>query len=324
MTFTSKEIRVLAACEMNADLSMQEIADRAGVKLHVARYILTDLIERGLITRRAYINSYLLGTFPFHLLFSLSSDYVEHKDKIIEFMKQQPEISFVAELAGAVQCWAEARAQNAFELEEIFYRISERFGDVFQEKEILIMPWHADLPVVVPTKLRTQAHMFETRDTDKKVKLDSSDCRILEVIAKNWEMSNQALARIVELPNSTVDYRLKNMRDSGLIIGSRFYLNFPRSDKHHFVHFGALRGLSSSLRERFRAFALKEECVWIVRSFVGRWDFMFETHHSLPNESLDFAARLHHTFPKEIVLRQTVPVLQFSKVSDCTTPRSIP
>ncbi len=68
MRLSEIELKVLCATEMDASLSIEQIAKNAKVKYHIAHRLLTKLYAAGIVRRRVYIDSYLLGTRPFLVL----------------------------------------------------------------------------------------------------------------------------------------------------------------------------------------------------------------------------------------------------------------
>jgi hypothetical protein len=54
------------------------------------------------------------------------------------------------------------------------------------------------------------------------------------------------------------------------------------------------------------------------RSFVGPWDAVFECHDESRSQSIDFIERLTDSNGSEISSVEILPVLESTKVSDCT------
>ncbi len=213
----------------------------------------------------------------------------------------------------------ELRAGEIFDLEDIFTEFSRRFGDILEKREILPICYHLDLPCFTSGEKRPHSRFFETTVTSRKVKLEESDIKILKSIAFDWPSSNRELAAIVGLPASTIAYRIERMEREQLILGSRLWANFSLLGEYRYLHLLSVTALTPSVRRQFIAFAKRTQCISTFRSLLGHWDFVIDTHHPNPEQVAEFTESLHRDFPDLIAERTTLAVINFVKVSDCTT-----
>jgi DNA-binding Lrp family transcriptional regulator len=130
--------------------------------------------------------------------------------------------------------------------------------------------------------------------------------------------SQKTLAKELGIPASTLTYRIERMKREGLIVTARYWMNVAKVGGHRFAHLVAVRVPSAKLKAAFFQFARESKGVFVIRSFLGRWDFLLETHHEKGEEVAEFTSLLHARFPVEIAERETLSVLTHTKVSDCT------
>jgi DNA-binding Lrp family transcriptional regulator len=68
----------------------------------------------------------------------------------------------------------------------------------------------------------------------KEIKtLDEADSLILGILQKNCRISNNAIAKQVGLPKSTVQYRIKRLEKDGIIEGYRAHVNAEKIGKDY-------------------------------------------------------------------------------------------
>lgn len=318
MTLSPQERTVLAVCEMEADLTIPEIARRAHVAEHVARRLITKLQDSGVFTRRLYMNSFLLGTSPYLVALALSADGQNVRSNLHEYLLEQTHVGFIAQVSGSYNLFCEVRAESIFSLKQFLDRLSSHFGPIFVDKQILPLTSMNDFPVTATAEERVKSKEFATELTASRAVLSDLDTRILHTLSRKWEDSVTSLARTLGQPASTIDYHLKKLRSEGIILGARYFINLLGIKHHFFYHLVSTKGFHTSVRGELLNFARSEPCCNTFRSFIGPWDVLFECHYETPKESLMFVERLLARHGAMISKVETLSVLAHEKGSDCT------
>jgi hypothetical protein len=101
MALQSQGRAILAVCEMEADLTIPEIAKRSNVAEHVAWRVIQKLHESGVVTRRLYMNSFLLGTSPYLVALTLSMDGQNMRQKLNDYLLDLPQVGFIANISAS-------------------------------------------------------------------------------------------------------------------------------------------------------------------------------------------------------------------------------
>lgn len=318
MTLSSQERTILTACEMQADLTMQAIAKRAGVAEHVARRVITKLQDNGVVTRRLYMNSFLLGSLPYVVALTLSPSGQKVRGELHTYLLSQPEVGFLAHVSGHYNVFCEVRAESIFTLREFLDRLSVRFGSIFLDKQILALTSMNDFPVTASPGERNLSKEFATELMTTKCSLSPLDIKILQTLAKRWDDSVTSLARTLGQPASTVEYHLKKLRSEGVIVGSRYFVNLSALRHHFFYHLVSIKSFHPQIRHSMLCHARSEPCCNTFRSFIGPWDMLFECHYETTEEGLRFVERLLARHGADISKVETLSVLAHEKGSDCT------
>jgi DNA-binding Lrp family transcriptional regulator len=318
MPLSPQERAILTACEMEADLVISEIAKRSQVAEHVARRTLARLQDSGMVTRRHYLNSFLLGTPPYLIAFTLSASGLRVRDELHHYLLSQPQVGFIAQVSGSYNLFFEVRASTMLSLQGFLDRLSTRFGPIFVEKQILALTSMNDFPVTATAQERPTMKEFASALVNEGETIDKLDSRILQTLGMKWEDSVSSLARILGQPTSTVEYHLKKLRDTGIILGARYFVNLQAIGEYFFYHLVATKGFHPELRSKLLEFARSQTCCNTFRTFIGPWDVVFECHYDNPQASVEFVQRLLAQYDSVITKVETLSVLAHHKGSDCT------
>jgi len=323
MKLSAKELEILAACETEAELTFPAIAKRTGTKEHVVRRALDTLTKKGVIRRRAYINSFLLGTAPYLLAFALNTDGKRQRRKLLEYLQTLREVSYFSEVGGRFNIFTEIRFRSVHQIQSFLDQLSLEFGNVFEEKEILALTSMSDLPTLAKIKDRPRLREFATSISSLTVDLQELDLQILQSLSQSFEESNTRIAKRLNIPLSTFEYHVKRLEKIGLILGSRYQIDLSLLGLTTFNHLVSARGFHPALREKMLDFARHDPAVHCFRTFIGAWDFLFECHYQSSEESIEFVERLDAAHGADIDWVESVPVLKHGKVSDCTVPHPL-
>jgi DNA-binding Lrp family transcriptional regulator len=318
MKLSEQERTIVAACEMEGDLTIPEIARRAGVVEHIARRTLSKFKEAGVVKRRAYVNSFLLGTPPYLLTITLTPGGQQNRKQLHAYLLRRPEVGFVSLVGGHYTIFCEVRAASMYQLQGFLDGLSHQFGNIFSNKQVLALTSMNDFPVFATLEERQRYKEFETKLGKTSVSPDALDMKILTLLGQEWEDSLSALARRIGQPVSTIDYHLKKMREVGLLLGARYFVDLFALQRHFFYHLVSIKGFHPETRGAMLEFAREETCCNTFRSFIGPWNILFECHYESANHGLEFVERLLARHAADISGVETVPVLAHDKGSDCT------
>lgn len=310
------ERQILSVVEFSADMPVPEIAEKVGVPSHRVYHALGRLFEQGIVVRRAYCDSYRLGSLPFMVGVTLASGACERREELLTALRRHPAVSFVAEVSGSYDCWFELRAADVCAAEEAIFGLMSRFGESIERREVYAMPRHTKYPAFAEGKDRRTC--IATAAGCEVVAIDAFDRKLLGLIAPSWMQSQRELAERLKVPTSTVSYRLQRLRDLKVLIGARLWVDFAKLGQQQYLHLLSFRCPSAALQHRLHSFALAEADVFMVRGLLGRWDVLIEAHHDSPAGVKSFTSRLQRSFRSELRESSACAVLAFSKTSDCT------
>ena len=100
MRISSTARALLARAGLHADAPITEIAARAKMQVHTARYQLAKLQDDGAISPTLIVDTYALGWQRVQVLLSLASPKPEKRKRFIQALCAHEQVGFVAETAG--------------------------------------------------------------------------------------------------------------------------------------------------------------------------------------------------------------------------------
>ncbi|MFN4894638.1 MAG: winged helix-turn-helix transcriptional regulator [Pseudomonadota bacterium] len=267
-----KERTVLAASCLDADLSVDAIAEITSLKPHVVRRAIQSIESSGIVQKFTYIDVYPLGLFYLEVLLNFQPGY-PHKLKIINYLESSPLVSYIEQTSGRFEYRLSVIARNPFEINSLFCEIGERFPQALAERRLLLTESLVDysLRFLAPQLKGRRAVGFGNRR--ERIDLDELDHAVLQKLSRPGVRNVTDLARALGAKASTVQYRLDRLKQGGVIVGTRYFPNLFKLGYHLFDIHVQTKGLSQSIKDTVEVFADDEPSVYALLRCTGEWEF---------------------------------------------------
>ena len=295
-----RERKILAFVQLQADAPIQRIAREVGVQAHTVRSTLQNLVERGAIMPFTVVNPFPLGYSWYLLLFSLPAERKAVRQEVVQAFANIPEVSWLASFSGDFDYQVGFHAKSQLHAHAILNELSNASPYLFRHKSFA---------------LRTSFHYFTkkylTRDSKaiQCLTLDASqpavpvtelDLRILGVLDKSPLMSVQALAAQLGVPASTVDFRIKRLKKTGILAAICYGISFPNSGVAGYRLNIQLRDFNDKLHRELLEFARRHPNISSYSRCLGSWDAEFGIEADSYREVSDLEAEVARKFGKSI------------------------
>jgi DNA-binding Lrp family transcriptional regulator len=267
-----KERIVLAASCLDADLSIEAIAERTALKPHVVRRALQAIESSGVVQLLTYIDVYPLGFFYYEVFIGFQPG-CPNKAKILHLLENSPQISYIEQISGRFEYKLNVIARDPFEVTKVFDQIGELFPRALAEKKILLIESLVDYSLRFLAPQITGRRALGFGNSGVRIEIDELDHAILQRLSKPVVRNVSDLARTLGAKLSTVQYRLDRLKQNRVIVGTRYFANLFRLGYHLFDIHVLTRGRSQSVRDAMYAFADQEPAVFLLIQCVGEWDF---------------------------------------------------
>ena len=317
MNLSEREANIIQLIQHRTDVPISSLAKEVGMKEVTFRRSLKRLIDDEILVRRAYIDLYKLGIAKRALFLSFRGDKNNTKrNELLNFLQNNGKIAYIAEVGGDYQFKVDICTSNYTDLFLFLRSFSEQYGEFIRDKAIVQLAEQIEFSVrcfggkPAPTiPLRMGIH--ETIGT-----IDELDHRILSELSEINEQSFGQLARRLGMPQSTFDYRVKNLFSRGILVGYRYIVNRSKLGLLDYFHLVYVRGMGTQTREQLYNFCAQHPNIRYFVQCIGSWDFEIGSNVSSPEEAIRLAEELRNVGEDAIVKITTLPLFRVSKVSN--------
>jgi DNA-binding Lrp family transcriptional regulator len=316
MKLSPTQAKIIVAAQLDADISLSKLRARTGLKEHTIRYTLERAREQGVIERRYFINLFKLGYLQHEVFFSLTSEQQGMRDTLLAQFKASDRISWIGRLGGDYQYGINICSRDITQVVAFFDDLSKSYGRAFVEKNLSLrvgLTFFGNRYLAPSIK---QVHPLRYHTATESVVIDSLDHKILSALTSRLPVSGHELARMLGMPQSTVDYRLRKLKSSGVIVGS--YYNF-RGDQVGILSFLCListKGLGSTFREKALAFCNSHPEIVVLVESIGSWDFEFVIDAFSAEAAMRTSEQLLDYFGRDINWLKMIPLFSYPKVHE--------
>jgi Lrp/AsnC family leucine-responsive transcriptional regulator len=274
ITLSSRERRILAASEMDLSLPVTTLAATTRFPVHAVRWTLSRLAERGLINPRTLLNVYPLGFQDYTLLFSLAgSRPLPARKKLIEQLLKHPKVSWIGDLGSSFQLGIAVMARSIAEFLEFQELLSTWCGGSMQQKRFALRYGSIIYGRRYLDPAARNRTVLRYRTSDTGTTIDELDKRILKYLSQAKGESLRELGRELGIPSTTVDARMRRLRQVGVVVGYYNAIGSAPLQMQQYKLLITTNAASSSARVIIEKFAAQNVNVTHVIECIGSWDY---------------------------------------------------
>lgn len=240
------QLQILGILTTGGSRTINDLAKKLGIKPHVVRYQLDQLLERRRIERAVMLNQRALGHHVFNVLFDLPRASIK---RTLEFLEKRTEVSWLAQNTGLRKFEVTYFAKDMIEGSKLVHSMGEAVGVHFRDPifsvEVETRHWGlrflAGREVVKPV-----AHFIAAKEIRQP---DAVDHKILHLLRHEGDLSVPRIARGAGISESTAKYRVERLREWGAISDELYFLR----SAHDFVQAQLVLNLKSRAAEHEKA-----------------------------------------------------------------------
>jgi DNA-binding Lrp family transcriptional regulator len=275
-----KDKKILAELDKNCRQASSEIARKVGLSVEVVNYRIKRFEQEGVITQyQTAINLSKLGITAFKVLLSLHHITSEKLDFLINKLKLNKNVKWIASCKGAWDLTATVEADSIDKVEQIKNEIISLFSEFIDKKAISIT-----------TQASAYSRGFilgETKDekilfnvSEKKEELDAVDLKILKKLSEDARKPIVSLAEELKLSERIVNYRIKQLIKREIITGFRVALNYEKLGIRFYKSFVYLDNPREKRVKEFIDYIKTNKNLIHNVHVIGNWEFEpeFETY----------------------------------------------
>lgn len=221
----AKDKKILSELIINSKISTTQIAKKAGVSREVAIYRIKKL-ETSKIIRKYFtlINYEALG-FKRHVVFmQLKGVSLEKEQEILEYLKNHDYITYLSPIIGKWNFVFDLIIENEVKLKETIKEINKELG--LYIGSFILLSGNIE-GKFYPTKLVGINKEIQFKLSDK-YSLDDVDKIILRLLSTNARIEYSSLSQKLDMPATTISYRIKNLEKAGIIQGYTTSIDYQK------------------------------------------------------------------------------------------------
>ncbi len=319
MKLSLLESKILGVVSLKADASIIEISKLVKARAHSCRYAIDSLVSKGLLNQRVIINSCRIGYSIYALWFSLSPKYRKDSKALFSYLENSKIIGYIGEQDGEYPFRVDLYCKTLQELSDFFTEVGAVFGNVFQTKTLAIVYSITDFSLKHLCPSEKELLACRVGVEPELVSINEVDHRILQILSRVSNKTHAAIARELNIPLATLEYRIKNLIKKKVIIGYHCWSQVEEVNSVglkvslHRLKFSAL---TAELVAQMQDFSRKNAYVFSLTHFLGDYDFELCLSTRSIHDQKSFRAALEEEFGGKILEHLEVAMVSHRKISN--------
>lgn len=301
MKLDNKDKKILSILDLEARESYQRIAKRVGLSKETVIYRINRLKQNNVIGRyTTLVNFSKLGRSGYAVFNRFHRVDEKLKSEIIEYLKNIPELYWIALLGGKYDIVFAFMCKSINEFNKLYYQVLNKYGKHLTENTISI---RTELRQYKRTYLSGNLSQFKAPVFGKEpqiIKLDKVDIEILNILSNNARISIVNLSKVLKKSQSTLTWRIKQLKDKEIIQGFSTYIKSQNFGMQSYRLLLNLEGMDEKTRSSLFEYVNNGQYMILAIETVGQWNFEItlevENHLHLQKEIL----KLRNKFDKVI------------------------
>jgi len=272
-----KDWKILYELDINSRQSFHEIGKKVGLSKDSVIYRINKMQEKGIIKKfHTLIDTGKLGFISFRLYLKFQNTTPEKETEIIEFLKKQKIITWLASIEGEYNLGMWILCKSISEMNELWKKILENFRDNIEKTSFVIFSkvYYFSRNYFLNNKQQKKEWLIITEP--KNMLIDEKELEIIKILVDNSRASVVEIAKKVGLTPKTIISKIKKLEREKIIIGYRTMFDLEKLNYQYFkVHFN-LHNLNQEKEKKFRQFLRYHTNVIYDNEVIGGDDIEIE------------------------------------------------
>ncbi|MFH1785517.1 MAG: Lrp/AsnC family transcriptional regulator [Candidatus Micrarchaeota archaeon] len=222
-----KDRQILFHLDENGFQPASIIAKKTRLSKQVVGYRITEMQRRGVLRRCCVIvNEAKLGYtfFKFYLKYKNVDKKLENE--IIEFFSNHLDVGLVDTCDGRFDMFIGVWANDTHHLYKVYRELFGGYGKYFENISVSIVEtaYNSKRGYLIGERTRAEVPLFGG-EVDPNPRIDELDKKILAILSKDARNRLVDIAKELKVTPTAVSYRIKKMKESGIIQGARVVLD---------------------------------------------------------------------------------------------------
>jgi DNA-binding Lrp family transcriptional regulator len=272
MALSQLQRDILALTQFTDSLSANALAKRLKQKTHRIQYALSKLRASGILTRSPFIDIHRAGLRWCGIFLSLEGTERQQKAAHTYFHRHR-RVGWFAELSGSYSIGLALAVGSPIDVDTFLKNLSAETGCLVYKKTVAFRTLLMDCPRQYLSDLASRDSPHIISDGVEPISLDGVDKEILLALTKHADASIRDLARLMGLPHSSLDVRVRKLRSKKILLGYSTIPNLHqlRRQLHKVLIYVSPNDSSTALL--MRKFAVNHSLVSHYVESIGEWEY---------------------------------------------------
>lgn len=302
-----KDKKILDLLGANARIPLTQISKKVGLSRDAVSYRIDSYKKQGIIQGwRTMVNISKFGYSNYHIFIKLNNPTKETEEKILLRLGKMPNLRAILKFSGNFDLEIALIAKNLVELDSLITKIVDNCLGFIQDYEILAIVKTYAAESFPKSFIEHQEEKTKLIKTIEQYKLDKTDIAILKIIGENAEPSLSEIATRVKLSADAVAYRIKNLKEAGIIIKFVPVINYAALDYSMHAVLVNINPLNEANEKKLKDFLeSNKNTLWAVKT-IGRFNLLIYFLIKNTDDLQETLIELRSLFPKQITHYETM------------------
>ena len=227
-----KDRKILYELDLNCRQSNTQIGKKVGLKKDVVGYRIKKMQGEGIIKNFwAEINTFKLGYKIYRIYINFQDVSLDVKNEIIKYFSNYKNAWTVMSVKGPVDFDVMLWVKDSLEFNNFWNTTLDNYGNYFIKHAVSIFTGGTAFKksyLLSDEYKELDREYFVLRSGGKTVEIDEIDYKILDELAVNARVPLIDLAEKLNCSSQTVNYRIKNLINEGIILVFRVGLDITK------------------------------------------------------------------------------------------------
>lgn len=312
-----KEKKILKELDINARQSASAIGNKIKMSKQVVNYHIENMIKKGFIKEFiTYIDTQKLGYTFYNVLLKMKYTTKEDKQKIINRLKNIPNVVWISSFMGEWQMIVSILAKDVGEFSIYLDDVLNSLKGKLLDYNFFIVISASQLGYKKIHSSTKESYNYHAKIGHKELgNISDNDLKVLKLLANNAKMSTVDLARKSGLTLEKVRYSIKKLEKEKVVQGYKPLMNISKLGILWNVMFLRLKTSDEEQREEMTDYLKKLPEVFYVVRGVGNCNLMIEFQTRTLDEFEKVKDKVSNRFSHMIADEKTV---QLTEEHKCT------
>lgn len=297
MSLTSQEKELLYELQFLGAEPISHFAKRKGIRESTLQSKISRWQEEGAICQRVFINTFAIGATELEVFFTPSRDVKGAQTHLIDAIRKSPGVRWFHRTAGKHEFILGMEARGFSNLTKHLEELDSKAKGIFASRDIAVSLgyWWFGRKYLAPAGT-THDRALEQLPSDQLIPIDTLDHRILRILGQRGVQSTRLVADALQIPQSTVGYRLASLEKKRVITGYPYLISAVWLGMHIYRLQLSLTTFSATVHSELVEWCKQHPSVLSMMRLLGAWDYTLRCEVSSPEQMAELTDSIHNQF----------------------------